>query len=175
MLFLACNSFSFCSEIQLRTSNRAFFPNSNSSSPDDGPIPKPQFSAVFIRKKMEIWLVTRWVEQFDRVCLAFCFMQFHVSRFEIPPIHVRLDSGIGNSSCQFVVHLQALLQFIQSLLAGIHFSFFFKHVFLYFFRWDEEKVVFILSELQLRNPIQFINACWLVLERILSTLPKLMR
>ena len=39
-------------------------------------------------------------------------------------------------------------QFIQSLLAGIYFSFYFKHVLLYFFRWDEEKAVFILSELQ---------------------------
>ena len=42
-------------------------------------------------------------------------------------------SGIGNSSCQFVVYLQALLQLIQSLLAGIYFSFYFKHVLLYFF------------------------------------------
>ena len=74
------------------------------------------------------------MEQFDRVCLAFCFMQFHVGCFEILPNHVRLDSGIGNSSCQFVVYLQALLQFIQSLLAGIYFSFYFKHVFLCFFR-----------------------------------------
>ena len=72
------------------------------------------------------------MEQFDRVCLAFCFVQFHVGRFEIPPNHVRLDSVIGNSSCQFVVYLQALLQLIQSLLAGIYFSFYFKHVLLYF-------------------------------------------
>ena len=68
------------------------------------------------------------------MCLAFCFMQFQVGRFEIPTNHVSLDSGIGNSSCQFVVYLQALLQFIQSLLAGIYFCFYFKHVLLYFFR-----------------------------------------
>ena len=37
------------------------------------------------------------MEQFNRVCLAFCFMQFHVGRFEIPPNHVRLVY-IGNSS-----------------------------------------------------------------------------
>ena len=59
-------------------------------------------------------------------------MQFHVGPFEIPPNHVRLDSGIGNSSCQFVVYLQALLQFIQSLLVGIYLSFYFKHVLLFF-------------------------------------------
>ena len=73
------------------------------------------------------------MEQFDRVCLAFCFVQFHVGRFEIPPNHVRLESGIGNSSCQFVVYLQALLQLIQSLFAVISFSFYFIHVLLYFF------------------------------------------
>ena len=50
------------------------------------------------------------MEQFDRVCLAFCFGQFHVGRFEILANHVRLNSGISNSSCQFVVYLQALLQ-----------------------------------------------------------------
>ena len=27
-----------------------------------------------------------WNNLIDRVCLAFCFMQFHVGRFEIPPI-----------------------------------------------------------------------------------------
>ena len=67
-------------------------------------------------------------------------MQFHVGRFEILPNHVCLDSGIGNSSCQFVVYLQALLQFIQSLLAGIYFSFYFKHVLLYFFGEMKKKL-----------------------------------
>ena len=56
-----------------------------------------------------------------------------------------------------------------SLLASIYFSFYFKHVLLYFFLWDEEKVLYILSRLQVCNQIQFMNACWLVLERILST------
>ena len=60
-----------CCEIQSRTSNCAFIPNSNSSFPDDGPIPKPQFSAVFIWRKIEIWFVTRWVERFYRVCFNF--------------------------------------------------------------------------------------------------------
>ena len=37
MLFLACNSFFSAAEIQLRTSNRAFFPNSRvSNRPDLG-------------------------------------------------------------------------------------------------------------------------------------------
>ena len=94
------------------------------------------------------------MEQFDRVCLAFCFVQFHVGRFGIPPNHVRLDSGIGNSSCQFAVYLQALLQFIQSLLAGIYFSFCFKHVLLYFFSGGKKKKLYLYC-----NQIQFINAC----------------
>ena len=65
-------------------------------------------------------------------------MQFHVGRFEIPPNHVRLDAGIGNSSCQFAVYLEALLQLIQSLLAGIYFSFYFKHIPLVFFSFFGE-------------------------------------
>ena len=51
-------------------------------------------------------------------------MQFHVGPFEIPPNHVRLDSGIGNSSCQFVVYLQALLLSVYSVSFG-------KYIFLF--------------------------------------------
>ena len=48
MLVIACNSFFFCSEIESRTSNCMFFPQSQSQS-----------SALFIWRKMEVWFVMR--------------------------------------------------------------------------------------------------------------------
>ena len=90
MLFLACNLFFSAAKSsgELQTA-RSFI--ILSSFPDDGPTPKPQSLAVVVWRKIEIWFVTRWVE-FDWVCLAFCFMQFQVGRFEIPANHVRLQA-----------------------------------------------------------------------------------
>ena len=158
MLFLACNSFfpAAKSSGELQTAR---------SFPDGGPMPKPQFSAVFIWRKMEIWFVKRWVEQFDRVCLAFCFVQFHVGRFESRPFGLWYRQQFLSICC-----LPPSFASVNSISFGRYiFLFLLQTHTLVFFWWDEEKVVFISSELQVCNQIEFINACWLVLERVLST------
>ena len=100
MLFLACNSFFSAAKSSWELQTARFFLIVIVLSPMMARSQSHSFLLFSSGEKMENRLVTRWVEQFDRVCLAFCFMLFHVGRFEIPPNHVRLDSGIGNSSCQ---------------------------------------------------------------------------
>ena len=92
-------------------------------------MPKLQFSAVFIWiKKWRFDLLRgEWNNLIEGVLL---FASCSFTSGALNHVHVCLDSGIGNSSCQSVVNLQVLFQLIQYLLAGIYFSFYFKLILL---------------------------------------------
>ena len=76
------------------------------------------------------------MEQFDRVCLAFCFVQFHVGRFESRPFGLWYRQQFLSICC-----LPPSFASVNStLLAGIYFSFYFKHILLYFFGEMKKKL-----------------------------------
>ena len=110
MLFLACNSFFSAAKLsrELQT-KRALFLRSQT--------PKLQSSGsnwlCFIWRKMAIWFVTRWVEQFYRVCPLSASCSFTSVRFEIPPDHVRMVSATFRVNLKFTSKLNRCIYIEQ--------------------------------------------------------------
>ena len=134
MLFLACNSFFSAAKSSGELQTARSFPIV--LSPMVGRCQSHSFLLFLSGEKWRFDLLRGEWNNLIECVLLFASCSFT----SVALNHVRLDSGIGNNSCQFVVYLQALLQLIQSLLAGIYFSFYFKHVLLYFFGEMKKKL-----------------------------------
>ena len=126
MLFLACNSFFSAakSSWELQTAHSFLIHVVIVLSPMTGRSQSHTFLLFSSGEKWRFDLLRGEWNNLIECAYAFCFMQFHVGPSEIPPNHVRLDSGIGNSSCHFVVYGSKLCFSLFSL---------FWHVYIFLF------------------------------------------
>ena len=177
MLFLACNSFFSAakSSWELQTARSFLIHIVIVLSPMTG---RSQSHSFLLFSSGEKWRFDLLRGEWNN--LIECALLFASCSFTSVPLKYRqITSVLTLVSATVLVNLlftAPSFASVYSVSFGTYIFFFLLQTrSLVFFSVRWRKVVFILSELQLCNPIQFINACWLVLERILSTSQKLMR